>query len=190
MTRRGGAEDAAVPWLRVVWIGWLRWMDAGGAGDQLPGAGSVIPVPTGEAHERLAAGNGDVRGSAGIALDHHQRLIGRRGRWVAESHGYDAVRGIASREADADGAARDLDPAGREGTGQGDDGRLAFLGETVRNGDRGVAPGVGVLTLANGIDKCWAAIVIASPPRCRHRLRLPWIRVRYRRSPCRRAPRW
>ena len=44
-----------------------------------------------------------------------------------------------------------------------DDGRLAVLAETVRNGDCSIAPGVDVLTLGNGIDKCWAAIIRGLP---------------------------
>ena len=64
-------------------------------------------VPTGETHQRLSADNGDVRGATGAALDHHQRLIGRRGRRVAEFHCYGAVRGIACREPRSQEAARE-----------------------------------------------------------------------------------
>ena len=69
-------------------------------------------------------------------------------------------------ETNTDGAARDLAAAGRSEAGQRDHRRLAvrpltrtggvrgLTSETVGNGERGVAPGVGIHALGNGIDKC------------------------------------
>ena len=107
-------------------------------------------------HACTAAADGHIQSAIGSAGDGDERLVARRGRRIGDFRRDGA--GVFD-ETNTDGAARDLNAAGRAEAGQCDYWRLAVLGETVRNGDRGVAPGVGVLTLGNGIDKCWAAIV-------------------------------
>ena len=89
-----------------------------------------------------------------------QRRVGRRCRWIGDLRRDGA--GVFN-ETNTDGAARDLDAAGRAEAGQRDHRRLAFLCKTVRNGDRGIAPGVGVLTLGNGVDECLTGLVDGLP---------------------------
>ena len=55
-----------------------------------------------------------------------------------------------------------MPPGGAE-AGQRDHGRFAVLSETVGNGERRIAPGVGIHALGQGLDKCWAAIVDGLP---------------------------
>ncbi len=66
-------------------------------------------------------------------------------------------------ETNTDGAARDLDAARRSEAGQRDHRRLAVLSETIRNGERGIAPGVCVLTLGQGLDECLTGLVDGLP---------------------------
>ena len=173
-------------------------------------------------HACTASADGHIRSAIGSAGDSDQRLVARWGRRIGDLRRDGAV---VFDETNADGAARDLDAARRAGAGQRDYRRLAVLGETVGNGDRGIAPGVGVLTLGQGLDECLTGLVDGLPvgivaglldglfqrlveaigfdrysvvvvgcvaatdgivrhcaaSTLRHRLRLPCIRVRYRR---------
>ena len=199
--------------------GGLRWTNA--VGDQPAGGGPVSP---GSRMSTRARPPLTVTSGAPSALPANgdQRLVARRGRWIGGLRRDGA--GVFD-ETNTDGAARDLDAAGRAEAGQRDHRRLAFLCKTVRNGERGIAPGVCVLTLGQGLDECLTGLVdglpvgivaglldglfqrlvegigfdrysvvvvgcvaatdgIVShwpPPHYRHRLRLPCIRVRYRR---------
>ena len=76
--------------------------------------------------------------------------------------GGSAASGVFN-DANADGAARHLNAAGRAEARQRDHGRLAVLGETVRNGDRGVAPRVGIHALGQGLDECLTGLVDGLP---------------------------
>ena len=212
--------------------GGVRWMNA--AGDQPGGGGPVSPGSRMSTRARppLTATSGAPSALRPIG---DQRFVARRGRRIGDLR---RDRAGVFNETNADGAARDLDAAGRAEAGQRDHGRFAvrpltrtggvrgLTSETVRNGDRGIAPGVGIHALGQGLDKCWAAIICGLPvgivaglldglfqrliegigferysvvvvgcvaatdgivshcaasTRYRHRLRLPCIRVRYRR---------
>ena len=66
-------------------------------------------------------------------------------------------------ETNTDGAARDLDAAKRSEAGQCDHGRFAVLCKTVGNGERGIAPGVGIHDLGQGLDECLTGLVDGLP---------------------------
>ncbi len=111
-------------------------------------------------HACTAAAHGHIRSAIGSAGDGDERLVARRGRRIG---GLRRDRADVFDETNTDGAARDLDASGRAEAGQCDYWRLAVLGETIRNGDRGIAPGVGVLTLGNGVDECLTGLVDGLP---------------------------
>ena len=107
-------------------------------------------------HACTASADGHIRSAIGSAGDGDQRLVARRGRRIGDLRRDGA--GVFN-DANADGAARYLDAAGRAEAGQRDYRRLAFLSETVRNGDGGVAPGVGIHALGQGLDECLTGLV-------------------------------
>ena len=111
-------------------------------------------------HACTASAHGHIRSAIGSAANGDQRLVARRGRRIGGLRRDGA--GVFD-ETNTDGAARDLDAAGRADAGQRDYRRLAFLCKTVRNGDRGIAPGVCVLTLGQGLDECLTGLVDGLP---------------------------
>ena len=156
-------RDAAAPGRKPApgpeWrkAGGLQWMNA--VGDHPAGGGPVSPgsrMRT-RARPQLTATSG---APSALRPNGDQRRVGRRCRWIGDLRRDGA--GVFN-ETNTDGAARDLDAAGRAEAGQRDHRRLAFLCKTVRNGDRGIAPGVGVLTLGNGVDECLTGLVDGLP---------------------------
>ena len=170
----------------------LRWTNADG--DQ-PGGGG--PVSPGSRMSTRARPPLTVTSGAPSAL----RPIVTRGLLPGGAGG--SAASVVTVPASSmmrmrDGAARDLDAAGRAEAGQRDHGRFAFLCKTVRNGDRGVAPGVGIHALGQGLDKCLTGLVDGLPvgivrrlarwpfpaPRRGYRLRCQW---RSKKGPPRRC---
>ena len=109
----------------------------------------VDAVPALDADDGLAAANRNVRGTVRAAGDGHHRLVGWRRRRVGDLRGHRA--GVVL-ESDAHGAARNLDAAGRAGTGERDERRCAALGELLRDGQAGViVPRIRIPAHATGV---------------------------------------
>ena len=111
-------------------------------------------------HACTAAADGHIRSAIGSAGDSDQRLVARWGRRISDLRRDGAV---VFNETNTDGAARDLDAARRSEAGQRDHRRLAFLCKTIRNGERGIASGVSLLTLGQGLDECLTGLVDGLP---------------------------
>ena len=72
-------------------------------------------------HACTASADGHIRSAIGSAANGDQRLVARRGRRIG---GLRRDGAGAFNDANADGAARDLDAAGRAEAGERDHGRL------------------------------------------------------------------
>ena len=141
------------------------------AGDQPAGGGPVSPGSRMSTRARppLTATSG---APSALRPNGDQRFVVRRGRRIGDLR---RDRAGVFNETNTDGAARDLDAAGRAEAGQRDHGRLAvrpltrtggvrgLTCKTVRNGDGGVAPGVGIHALGQGLDECLTGLVDGLP---------------------------
>ena len=107
-------------------------------------------------HACTASAHGHIRSAIGSASDRDQRLVARWGRRIG---GLRRDGAVVFDETNADGAARDLYAAGRTEAGQRDHGRFAVLCKTVWNGECGIAPGVDIHALGQGLDECLTGLV-------------------------------
>ena len=86
-------------------------------------------------HACTAAADGHIRSAIGSTANGDQRFVARRGRRIGD---FPRDRAGEFDETNADGAARDLNAAGRAEAGQRDHGRLAVRPLTRTGGVRGL----------------------------------------------------